>query len=111
MRIEAEESDDTDFKQEQDVTLDIVPRIKVIKEVNDSVLIHGLGHKSWQLFYFVDICERITNVYVSWGMSACIVCMQNNRWLCDSWYISHFPTGLVSSKIRKVAMTFAPTYI
>ena len=32
-----------------------------------------------------DICERITNVYVSCGMSAGIVCMQNNRWLCDSW--------------------------
>ena len=37
------------------------------------LLIHGLGHKSWQLFYFVDICERITNVYVSRGMSAGIV--------------------------------------
>ena len=45
----------------------------------------GVGHKSWQLFYFVDIFERITNVYVSCGMSAGIVSMQNNRWLCDSW--------------------------
>ena len=47
--------------------------------------VRGLGHKSWQLIYFVDICKQITNVYVSCGMSAGIVCMQNNRWLCDGW--------------------------
>ena len=29
--------------------------------LNMQHLIHGLGHKSWQLFYFVDTCERITN--------------------------------------------------
>ena len=51
----------------------------------ENKYLRGLGHKSWQLSYFVDICERITNVYVSCGMSAGIVCMQNNRWLCDSY--------------------------
>ena len=39
MRIEADESDDTDFKEEQDVTIDIIPRIKVLKEVKDFVLL------------------------------------------------------------------------
>ena len=39
IRTEAEQSKDTDIKQEHDVTLDIVPRIKVIKEVKDSVLL------------------------------------------------------------------------
>ena len=66
--------------------------------------IHGLGHKSWQLFYFVDICERITNVYVSCGMSAGIVSTHVVNSLSFRLYMSHFPTGLVS-------MTFAPTYI
>ena len=60
--------------------------------------IHGLEHKSWQLFYFVDICERITNVYVSCGMSAGIVSTHVVNTLSFCLYMSHFPTGLVSSK-------------
>ena len=73
--------------------------------------VHGLGHKSWQLFYFVDICERITNVYVSCGMSEGIVSTHVVNTLSFRLYMSHFPTGLVSSKKKLVAMTFAPTYI
>ena len=60
--------------------------------------IHGLGHKSWLLFYFVDICEWITNVYVSCGMSAGIVSTHVVNTLSFRLYKSHFPTGLVSSK-------------
>ena len=75
------------------------------------VKIHGLGHKSWQLFYFVDTCERITNVYVSCGMSAGIVSTYVVNTLSFRLYMSHFPTGLVSSKKKIVAMTFVPTYI
>ena len=74
-------------------------------------MIHGLGHKSWQLFYFVDICERITNVYVACGMSAGIVSTHVVNTLSFRLYMSHFPTGLLSSKKQIVAMTFAPTYI
>ena len=73
--------------------------------------LHGLGHKSWQLFYFVDICERNTNVYVSCGMSADIVSTHVVNTLSFRLYMSHFPTELVSSKNKIVAMTFAPTYI
>ena len=32
-----------------------------------SSLLHGLGHKSWQLYYFVDICERIC-ICVVWNV-------------------------------------------
>ena len=73
--------------------------------------IHGLEHKSWQLFYFVDICEQITNVYVSCGMSAGIVSTHVVNTLSFRLYMSHFPTGQLSSKKTIVAMTFAPTYI
>ena len=60
------------------------------------IQIHGLGHKSWQLFYFVDICERITNVYVSCGMSAGIVSTHS---VLSSVYVtfSH-RTGIVETK-------------
>ena len=78
---------------------------------NGNFDIHGLGHKSWQLFYFVDICERITSVYVSYGMSAGIVSTHVVNTLSFRLYMSHFLAGLVSSKTKIVAMTFAPTYI
>ena len=71
------------------------------------IVIHGLGHKSWQLFYFVDICERITNVYVSCGMSAGIVYTHVVNTLSFRLYMSHFPTGLVSSK-KKINGTGTP---
>ena len=63
-----------------------------------KLIVHGLGHKSWQLFYFVDICEQITNVYVSYGMSAGIMSTHGVNTLSFRLYMSHFPTGLVSSK-------------
>ena len=58
----------------------ISPREATVRDLSYSTWpslnnnhLHGLGHKSWQLFYFMDICERITNVHVSCGMSAGIV--------------------------------------
>ena len=60
----------------------------------------------------MDICERITNVYVSCRISAGIVSTHVVNTLSFHMYMSHFPTGLVLSKKKKiVAMTFAPTYI
>ena len=68
----------------------------------------GISHGN----YFISwICERITNVYVSCGMSAGIVSTHVVITLSFRLYMSHFPTGLVSSKKKIVAMTFAPTYI
>ena len=41
--------------------LRLIARYQRIDKIQNKE-IRGLGHKSWQLFYFVDICERITNV-------------------------------------------------
>ena len=77
-----------------------------------SLFLHGLGHKSWQLFYFVDICERITNVYVSCGMSTGIVCVCRTTDGSVIAGICHiFPPDWYRRKKKIVAMTFAQTYI
>ena len=62
--------------------------------------LHGSGHKSWQLFYFVDICEWITNVYVSCEMSAGIVSTHAVNTLSFRLYMSHFShqTGIVEKQ-------------
>ena len=68
-------------------------------------IVRVLGHKSFQLFYFVDICDRITNVYVSCGMSAGIVSTHVVT-PCPFVFICHiFPPDWYRRK-KKVSMTF-----
>ena len=87
------------LSQETGISVSSVQRATTLLKLHIRIVnIHGLGHKSWQLFYFVDICERITNLYVSCGMSAGIVSTHVVNTLSFRLYMSHFPTGLVLSK-------------